>query len=54
MTDVEFFELSVLFEGKSLTESDLKSLDRWVVEYDRGGWASPADLIKILGEYPNR
>lgn len=54
MTDVEFFELSVLFEGKKLTKVDLETLDRWVVEYERGGWASPSDLIIILANYPDR
>ncbi len=54
MTDVEYFQLSVLFEEKHLTMSDLESLDRWVQEYDTrpAAWATPADLIKILSEYP--
>jgi hypothetical protein len=56
MTDVEFYMLSVLFERKLLSQSDLNSLIIWVDEHDLNGtkFANPTELIEILDQYPDR
>lgn len=56
MTDVEYFQLSVLFEQKKLNKTQIESLEGWVDHYhnDNTRWATPAELIETLNSYPDR
>lgn len=56
MTDIEFFEISVLFERKEFTLSQIQAFLMWVDHYtDNDSWASPGELISHMNNtLPNK
>jgi hypothetical protein len=55
MSDLEFYQLTLLIECKDLTLHDLTSLDIWVEKHGRdGAWAPAKEVINTLESYANR